>query len=300
MFKKLLFGILIINNFVNSVYITEPLRCSLTYIAKKNIDKVQLISIDTHPGNHKYLKYIRPNIQIPTDSEIEKKSCNIHSDHTMSGALGIKYNGKTPSLLNLRVNFIPGLLCTGAGYEPYLISSIREAVRIAKKNEVLGIKTVVIYSIGGTYNTQEKINTMKELTEVNGTYVVTVIGNHNYEQYDNCQLNFFKMIPELIIVGGTTKGKNLLNISMIGDCVRYYAPGDYKSPINRKRIIGTSFSAPIVGYLITNYLLNNPDSTKEQVLKFLDSKTGTVYTKTKTNKEVKMKVFRKKGACKFV
>lgn len=277
-------------------YITSQVICDLTPKAKSNINNVQLISIDTYPDSFKYNKYIKRNIIIPEGSGIEKKYCNSHCDNTMGGALGIRTRNGVPSLRNINVTFIPGLLCTGSGYEPYLVASINTAIKIASNNALEGKKTVTVYSIGGTYNTLEKIEAMKKLTEIPGSYVVTVIGNHE-GQYDNCPLKFFQMIPKLIIVGGTQNGSQLLNISMVGPCVNFYAPGRYKSPVTKKVISGVSFSGPIVANLITNYILNNLNATREQILTHLTSLTDVIPAKTAQGTTIYMNVFRKNGIC---
>ena len=300
LFLLSLFLISSIASIANSqTYITSPVICDLTTTARVNINKVQILSIDTYPDSFKYMKYIRPNITVPSNSGIEKKYCNSHCDNTMAGALGVRYSDKIPSLRNIKVNYVPGLLCTGGGYEPYLIDSIDYAINIAKENSLRGINTVVVYSIGGTYNTLQKINAMRTLTEIDGTYVVTPIGNSYSGQYDNCELNFLRLNPKLIIVGGTQKGNQLLDISMVGKCVNYYVPGAYKSAVTNKQIRGTSFSGPIVAYMFANYLLNFPGATREQILSFLDSKTNTVTRITNMGQTIQMKIFRKSGICKL-
>lgn len=267
-----------------------------------DVNKVQLISIDSYPSNKKFMKNIKPIIHMV--SPLDNFFCNDHVDNTMVGALGIRNSNALPTLNNIVVNFIPAISCIGTAYEPYLVNAINKAINISTNNMHLGIKTVVLYSISGTYNTEEKINAMKKLTEIKGTYVVAAIGN-NEMQYDNCKNKLFKGAPKLIIVGGTnTKGNGLLGTGMVGECARYYAPGNYVSPISGKRIVGTSFSSPIVSYLITNYLIKNKcdcdcDCSITDIFAFLDSKSTEIVRKSKQGINVKMRFFKLNGICKL-
>lgn len=280
--------LLLITN-VTSQFIKTQVVCPLSPTARENLNKVELISIDSYPNTKLYYhKFINSTIH-PTEG-IDEKYCLPHSDNTMVGALGINSLG-IPTFVGMKVHYVTALLCTGAGYEPYLISAIHKAIEIAEKNSKLGKITVSIYSIGGTYNTAEKIQAMKKLTEIPNSYVMTVIGN-NDNQYNNCRSNFLESIPKLVIVGGTNAGNKLLGISMIGDCVNYYAPGKYMSPVQNKVINGVSFSAPIVGYLWILHILNNIQHNRQQIMAHLESLTATIDGKTKLGNVVKMKVFR--------
>lgn len=274
---------------VASVYINKQVICNIDN--NSDINSVQLISIDSYPSNKIYNKYIRREI-IPIDG-IEQRYCNEHVDNTMAGALGIRANG-IPSISGIVVRFIPSLNCIGNGYEPFLISAIDHAINISISNSEKCIRTVVIYSISGSYNTREKIEKIQKLTNVPGTYVVAALGN-NIEQYNNCENTLFKGAPKLIIVGGTNiNGNNLLANGMVGNCARYYAPGNYK--YNGKNIIGTSFAAPIVANLIIRYILKNP--TRNDPLFDLDEKSDIIYRLSKRNENITMRVFRNNGICK--
>jgi hypothetical protein len=276
-------------------YISQQVTCNLTAIAKANIDRVQLLSIDTVRDSFKYLQYINQQFKIPNGSGVENRYCNPHCDETMGGALGVNDLG-IPTLKNITVNFDPGLLCTGAGYEPYLVASLKQAIEIARANSLQGKTTITVYSIGGTYNTLEKIALMRELTEIYNSFVVTVIGN-NLGQYDNCQLRFFKDIPKLFIVGGTQDGDQLSRYSMVGDCVVYYAPAKYISPVTKKINEGVSFAGPIVAFLIANFKLNHPEANREQIDQHLVSLTDLIFRVSAQGQTVPMHVFRKDSVC---
>lgn len=277
-------------------YIDKQVTCTLTATAKANIDKVQFISIDTVPNNKSaYFKYINDQFKIPDGSGVENRYCNPHCDETMGGALGINDQG-IPTFKDITVNFDPGLLCTGAGYEPYIIASLKQAIAIATANSKQGKTTITIYSIGGSYNTLEKIDLMRELTEIPNSFVVTVIGN-NLDQYDNCASKFFTSIPKLFIIGGTQNGNQLSRYSMVGSCVKYYAPARYISPVTKKLNEGVSFAGPIVGFLIANFKLNHLEATREQIDQHLLSLTDVITRVSAQGANVTMHVFRKDSVC---
>jgi len=276
-------------------YITKPATCALTTTAKANIGNVEFISIDTVPNSFKYLKYIKYQISIANGSGVENKYCNPHCDETMGGALGVNAQG-IPALQNIKVNFDPALICIGNGYEPYLVLAIQEAIKIATANAAQGKTTITTYSIGGTYNTLEKIDAMRQLTEIPGSFVVTVIGN-NLGQYDNCASPFFTRIPKLFIIGGTQNGDQLSRYTMVGACVKYYAPARYISPVTQKLNEGVSFAGPIVAYLIANFKLNNPGATRDQIDQHLLSLTDAVTRVSAQGQSVTMNIFRQKTVC---
>jgi hypothetical protein len=268
-------------------FIKRPPICPMM---TDNLSKIHVISIDTYPNVRlKYFKFIDWSVSLPVSSTVISKYCNEHSTQVMASALGVNDNSRTQFKNKIKVTYIPALNCFGSGYEPDLVSSLEETLGIAKNNSVHGINTVLVYSILGTYNTQKKIDIFNAIADVPKTFIVTVIGNNYQKNY--CPLKILSN-KNLFIIGGTTNGNKLLEMSNVGPCVSFYLPGIYRSVVNGATISGTSYAGPIYANLIIRYLIRNPDATRTQIYDYFKKLSVTV-----VDKDTVMSVFLKNNVC---
>lgn len=274
-------------------YILGPVRCPLTTTAVANMPRVHVISIDSYPNMKLgFYKYVKADIQIPEGSTIEAKACNKHANYVAAAFLGVNKNNM-PVFRNINVTFIPAISCIGTAWEPNIVKSLQSALAIAKQNTANNINTVVIYPIGGYYNTTQKLNLINELSNNARTYFFMSSGNN--DQRDACYPP--GSYPTVNLIGASSGGNKLSAYGDIGSCVKFYTPGRYRSVVDDKIIFGTSYSMPIAGNIAINELLNNPDTPKAQILAKMDSISKTVMATTASGNSIAIKVFPTASVC---
>lgn len=274
-------------------YILGPVRCPLTPTAIANIPRVHVISIDSYPNMKLgFYKYVKAEIKIPAGSTIEPKACNQHVNYVTAAFLGVNQKN-IPIFRNIKVTYIPAISCIGTAWEPNIVGSLQSALTMAKQNTANNINTVVIYPIGGYYNTTQKLNLINELSSDSRTYFFMSSGNN--DQRDACYPP--GSYPSVNLVGASSNGNKLSQYGDIGSCVKFYTPGRYKSVVDDKIIFGTSYSMPIAGNIAINELLNNPDASKAQILGKMDAISKTVMATTSSGSSIAIKVFPTATVC---
>lgn len=274
-------------------YIVGPVRCPLTSAAVSNMSRVHIISIDSYPNMKLgFYKYVNADIQIPQGSTIEPKACNKHSNYVAAAFLGVNQKN-IPIFRNIKVTFIPAISCIGTAWEPNIVLSLQSALAMAKQNTANNINTVVIYPIGGYYNTTQKLDLINELSSDPRTYFFMSAGNN--DQSNACYPP--GSYSSVNLIGASANGNKLSTYGDIGDCVDFYTPGKYKSVVDGKIIYGTSYSMPIAGNIAINEILNNPDVSKAQILGKMNSISKTVMATTAIGSSVPIKVFPTATVC---
>lgn len=276
-------------------YITSPVRCTLPITSKANMSRVHVISIDSYPNlNLKFYKQVATNVIIPEGSTIERKPCNPHVNHVLAALLGVN-NRNEPIYKNIKVTFIPAISCYGTAWDPDIVKSLQAAIKIATENSALGINTIVSYPIGGSYNSKDKVQAMTVLANIPRTYFMMSSGNNN--QADYCVLPT-ESIPAVFVIGATVNGSQLSTFGNIGDCVKFYLPGRYKSVVNNKIIWGTSYAEPIAANIFINMLLANPELSREQTYARVQALSKVMPAKTQAGSLINMNIFPTSTVCK--
>lgn len=277
-----------------SPYITGPVRCNLSTTAKNNIPKVHVISIDSYPKTSlNFYKHIKYDIQLPTTSYVTREACNPHVNYVMAATLGVNKLGY-PVYPNIKVTFLPAITCIGTALETDLTQALKTAQTIAQDNQAKGINTVVVYPIGGAYNTTAKIQAVQALSNTPKTYVLMSSGN--YEQANFCYSGP-ENLPNAYVMGATVNGSKLSPFGNIGACVRFYTPGKYRSVVDGKIIWGTSYSMPIAANIFINMLLANPDLKPQQIYAKVKSISKSIPGRTTAGGVISMNVFPKATVC---
>lgn len=279
---------------VANPYITQPVCCPLTAQQRQNIERIQVISIDSYPNLAlKFYKYVNTDIQIPQGSTVEHRVCNPHVNYVVSSLLGVN-NKEIPIYQGMRVTFIPAISCIGNAWEPDVVLALQAAQKLAQQNAALGINTIVSYPIGGAYYTSEKIAAVQALANTPRTYFMMSSGNNDQGNYCSWPT---ENIPGIYVIGASNNGNQLSSYGNIGACVKFYTPGKYKSVVDGKVIWGTSFSEPIAANLFIHMLLAFPDASKDELLAKVAATSNVVSAPTLSGNNININIFPTAKVC---